>query len=250
MSLFAVALKDPAAPPQAAAEFLSGVKDFNRDSARDFLRRHPGFLGRALALEAARELHAAACAAGLEALLADEAAMPVPPPPIRTVKIEIKGNGFYYTSAAFVDFVPFDEIKVLAAGAYDAAVRPLNTAALKADIISRIRETVLGSASAPAGLAPAKETFFRADILAGDGRRLLLESENMDFSPLGAERSPTSLTNFRTLLGKLSALAFGASKNSFLQAFLAGQQLAAYKCASPAACDEELARLILVGPGK
>ena len=52
MSLFAVVIRDPLAPPQAAAAFLAGVKGFNRDSAREHLRRQPGFLGRGLTLEA------------------------------------------------------------------------------------------------------------------------------------------------------------------------------------------------------
>ncbi|MCX5791269.1 MAG: hypothetical protein NTY45_03475 [Elusimicrobia bacterium] len=245
MSVYAVALKDPAAPPLAAAGFLAGTGEYNKDSAREYLRRQPGFLGRRLTLEAAVELRAQAAAAGLEAMLLDEAAVPVPPPPLSPVKIEFKGSGFYFTTSAAVEFVPYEAVTVLAAGAYDAPVEPLNLAALKASVFMKIRDSVLGTPEMSTAARAPLETFFRADIVAGDGRlRLLLEPEKLDFSPLGAERGQASLANFRTLLGKLAAPAFGAAKNAFLRAFLAGEPLALLKLASPEACDLELARLL------
>ncbi|MEI7529325.1 MAG: hypothetical protein WCK76_10310 [Elusimicrobiota bacterium] len=244
MSVYAVALKDPAAPPLAAAGFLAGTGEYSKDSAREYLRRQPGFLGRRLTLEAAVGLRAQAAAAGLEAMLLDEAAIPVPPP-LSPVKIELKGTGFYFTAAAAVEFVPYEAVTVLAAGAYDAPVEPLNLAALKASVFMKIRDSVLGTPEMSTAARAPLETFFRADIVAGEGRlRLLLEPEKLDFSPLGAERGQASLANFRTLLGKLAAPAFGAAKNAFLRAFLAGEPLALLKLASPEACDLELARLL------
>lgn len=246
MSVFAVAIKDPFAPPLAAAGFLSGIKGFNRDSAREHLRRQPGFLGRGMALVAAEELRAAAAAAGFETMLLQEEALRPPPPPVRPVRIEFKGNGFNYVASSVIEFMPYGEITILCAGAFDAPLPPPNTKALEDSLFLKIRGALFGPDPLSAVPRAVRETFFRADILAGRQRvRLLLEPENMDFSSLGAERSQSSLVNFRTLLGKLSAPAFSAVKNAFLRAFLAGEQLAEFKLASAGACDTELARLLL-----
>ncbi|OGS12437.1 MAG: hypothetical protein A2285_04580 [Elusimicrobia bacterium RIFOXYA12_FULL_57_11] len=246
MSLFAVALKDHAAPPLAALPFLAGVKDFNRASAREVLRRQPGFLGRALSLEAAGELRASAAAAGFETMLVQEEEVPAPPPPLRTVKIELKGNGLYSTAAGAVEFIPYGEIQLLSAGAFDAPVPPVTMEALKDSLFLKIRASLPGGAAQGPRAGAPRETFFRADLLAGDGRlRLLLEPETLDFSPLGALRSQSSLVNFRTLLGKIAAPAFNAVKNAFLNTMLAGAPLADLKLASAAACEAELAYLLL-----
>ena len=152
MSLFAVALKDHAAPPLAALPFLAGVKDFNRASAREVLRRQPGFLGRALSLEAAGELRASAAAAGFETMLVQEEEVPAPPPPLRTVKIELKGNGLYSTAAGAVEFIPYGEIQLLSAGAFDAPVPPVTMEALKDSLFLKIR------ASLPGGTTTTRST--------------------------------------------------------------------------------------------
>ena len=84
MTGFAAALKDPAAPPLAAAEFLL-TRGYDKASARDFLTRQPGFLGRRLGLDQARELAAAAGTAGLPALVCSEEERPAPPAPMTTM---------------------------------------------------------------------------------------------------------------------------------------------------------------------
>ena len=175
-----------------------------------------------------------------------EEAIPAPPPPLRAVKLELKGSGFNYTAASLINFIPYEAVTVLTAGAFDAPVQPLNTEALNASVFYKMRNELLGGGPMSTELNPAKETFFRADLLAGGGKlRLLLEPENMDFSTLGVERGQSSHSNFRTLLGKLAAPAFGAAKNAFLLALLAGKPLTPLKLASAEACDLELSRIIL-----
>ena len=246
MSVFAVVVKDPLAPPLAPAAFLSGLKKINQDSARELLRANPGFLGRGLALPAAEELRAAAASAGLETMLVAETEIAPPPPALRAVKIELKGSGLNSTAAGAVTFIPYETISVICAGAFDAPVEPPDMMALEASVFLKIRNALPGTGPAASEPKVSRETFFRADLLADYGRlRLSLEPENLDFSALGPERTPASLTNFRTLLGKISAPAFGAVKNAFLLAFLAGAPLADLKLASAAACDADFTRLML-----
>ncbi len=243
---FAVALKDPAAEPLAAAVFLSGVRGYTRDSARAFLKRQPGFLGRNLGLAAARELKDSAAAAGFDALLADEAEIPAGPPPVKTAKIEPKGAGFYAQAGGAIKFVSYGSVTLFTAAAFDAPVPPVNLSALEAGLFEKTRR-LAGAPSAPVAAALQRETFFRADIICEGGLlRLGLEPDNLDFSPLGAERSLSGLENFRKLLNRVSGPCFKAVKNSFLAAFLSGSPLTQLKLASPEACGAELSRLLLV----
>ncbi len=245
MSLYALALKEASIEPLAPAAFLTGVKGYNRDSARAFLRAQPGFLGRNLQLEAARELAAAAGLAGFETMLVEETAVQAPPRPIETEKIEPKGNGFNATAGGALTFIPYESITVFTAAAYDAFTVPDTIQGMNPGVFEKIARLV--GAETPKVPAPVREIFFRADIISGTERvRLLLKPENLDFSPLGPARSPSSLINFRALLGTISAPCFTAVKNEFLLAFLAGRPLTPLKIAGPEAADLELTRLLLL----
>ncbi len=245
MSLYVLILKDPAIEPPAPTTFLAGVKGYNKESAREFLRSSPGFLARNLQLEAARELASAALAAGLETVIAGETAVQPPPHPLVADKIEPKGNGFNVTAAGALTFIPYESVTVLCAAAYDAFTVPDTIQALEPGVFEKMARLV--GAEVPEAPAPSKETFFRADIISGEERlRLLLKPENLDFSPLGPARSPTSLVNFRLLLDTLAAPCFKAAKNAFLHAFLAGRPLTPLKVSSPEAADQDLSRLLLL----
>lgn len=245
MSTYALALKKAAAEPLAPAAFLSGREGYNKDSARDFLRAQPGFLGRNLQLETARELAAAAAEAGFEIMLVEETRIPALPFSIVPDKIEPKGNGFYARAGGALTFIAYDSITVFSAAAFDVLTVPDTIQALEPGLFGKIAS--LAGIPPPEVPAPHRETFFRADIIGGEDRlRLLLKPENLDFSPLGPARSHSSLVNFRALLDTLSAPAFKAVKNHFLQAFISSLPLTTLKVASPEAADTELARLILL----
>ena len=79
MSLFAVALRDPAADPAAASAFLCASAGLRRDEALDFQRRNPGFLARSVAAAEAEKLRTAADAAGLRTALFAETDLTPPP---------------------------------------------------------------------------------------------------------------------------------------------------------------------------
>ena len=245
MSRYAVVLKDPLAAPPAAAAFLAPREGLGRDAALNFVRKNPGFLGRDLPLEAARALAAAALKAGLGVVLAAEAALPALPPAIEAEKAEVKSDGLAVKSAAAAFFLPFDSVRVIACAAWDARVVPDTLEALRPGLFARVAE-LAGLARPPEPAAPL-ETFFRADVIGGDGPlRVSLRPERLDFSALGPDRSPASLANFRLLLDRLTAAAFGAAGNAFVPAFLAAEQLAAHKFASEEAADLSLARLLLL----
>lgn len=249
MSQYAVLLKDPAAELLAPAAFLAGTKGHTRDSALLFLRSNPGFLCRFSPLEAARELAAAAGQAGFGTALVPETELPALPPPLYADKIEPKGDGFYATAAGAVNFIPYESITVMSAAAYDAPALPRSAEDLKPGLFARL--AALAGAPQPPQPAPARETFFRADVIGGEGPlRLVLAPEALDFSPLGAARSPSSLVNFRALLDAVSSPAFKAVKNAALGAFLASLPLAAHKVSSPEAADLELARLLLLASSR
>ncbi len=246
MSGFALALKDPAAPPEAAAGFLSDSGFADKDAAREFVRRNPGFLGRALTPEAAEKLKAAADAAGLASALFDEEELKPPPLPLRAARLEPKGTGFNVQAGGAIVFMKYEDIRLIAAAAYDAPVPPASQEALKASVFEGIRRLAGLPGYEPALSEPPKDTFFRADVVMADGTRLLLEPETLDFSALGPARTHSSLVNFRTLLDALSAPAFKAAKNAFLLTFLASKPIAAIKTAGPDACDTALSLLLLL----
>lgn len=245
MSSYALALKDPAAEILAPAAFLAGVKGYDRESARNFLRARPGFLGRHLQLEAARGLAAAAAAAGFETILVEETAIPAPPRPIEADRIEPKGSGFEARAGGALTFIPYEAVTIFSAAAFDAVTLPDTIQALKPGLFEKLARLV--GEPPPPPPAPQRETFFRADIIFGEEQlRLLLKPEKLDFSPLGPARSPSSLVNFRALLGTLSAPCFKTARNAFLQAFIAGRPLTPLKVAGPEAADLELSRLLLL----
>ncbi|MEK7721199.1 MAG: hypothetical protein AAB359_02285 [Elusimicrobiota bacterium] len=245
MISYALTLKEAAIEPLAPAAFLSEIKGHNRDSARDFLRAQPGFLGRNLQLEAARELAAAASLAGFETMLLQETDLPAPPHSIEPDRIEPKGAGFYARAGGALTFIPYDSITVFSAAAFDAPAVADSIQALKPGLFTKIAR--LAGVPAPEAPTPLRETFFRADIIGGEGRlRLLLKPENLDFSPLGPARSNSSLINFRALLDTLSAPAFKAVKNRFLHAFISVQPLTSLKIAGHEAAEIEVSRLLLL----
>ena len=245
MSKYAPVLKDPLAELLALAPLLGGIKGSSRDLAVRFLRSNPGFAGRNMPLEAAQALASAAARAGFEAMVVPETALTPPQQPLTAEKIEIKGEGFNARSAGAVHFIPFESITVFSAAAYDAQSLPDTVQALKPGLFAKL--AALAGAGLPPRVTPPKDTFFRADIIGGAGPlRLQLKPEALDFSPLGGGLSPSSLENFRALLGQLSAPAFGAVKNNFLRVFLANQLLAPHKVASAQAADLELTRLLLL----
>ncbi|MDD2806096.1 MAG: hypothetical protein PHV33_11115 [Elusimicrobiales bacterium] len=249
MSQYAALLKDPLAELLAPAAFLAGRPGATRDSAQFFLRANPGFLGRNLPLEAARELSEAAGLAGFGTLLVPEAELPALPTPMPAEKIEVKGNGFSAKLPGAVIFIPYDSVTVIAAAAWDAEALPDTVQALKPGLFAKI--AALAGAPLPPVPAAPKETFFRADVIGGEEvLRVTLKPEALDFSPLGPARSPSSLINFRLLLDTLATPCFGAVKNGFLPAFLASAPLAPHKVASPEAADLALSRLLLLSSPK
>ncbi len=248
--LHALALKDIAREPLAPAAFLAGINGFTKDSARAFLRAQPGFLGRSLELEAARQLQSAAAAAGFETVLAREEEIPPLPPAIKVSRIEFKEDGFSATAGGMLHFVKFADVSFLTAAAFDAPLPAINTDAIQKDSIFEKIMTLAGEPPfKPVTESGSRETFFRADIIAEDGQlRLRLEPENLDFSPLGPSRSHSSLVNFRELLNLFSARCPKAVRNAFLPAILENKPLALLKLAGAQACDIELTRLLLVTP--
>lgn len=246
MSRYALPLKDPAADPRAAAAFLAGVKGRTPGSARLFLQSNPGFLGRDMQLEPARELAAQAAAAGLETLLVAETDLPAPPPAAAAEKIELKSGGLQVKTASFSEFIPYDSVTVLAAAAYLAAPAPRGPADLKPPLFYKL--AVMAGLPAPEPPEPRLETFLRADLIGGAGPlRLLLKPEALDFSALPS-RAHSSEANFRTLLGELAAHCLKAVRNYALGAITASAPLAPLRLASAEAADLELARLLLVAP--
>jgi hypothetical protein len=244
---YAVLLCDPAAEPLAPLHFLAGLKGWNRDSARTFLLRQPGFLGRALTREAAAALTSDAAAAGFLAAIADEGSLPAPPPPVKVLKLSPGEDGFEVVTGGVLKTVAYATVTILAASAYDAHLPPPNMDALKDSLIDKLMRLTGTPAFSPVSEKGAKETFFRADILAENGDlRLLLEPENMDFSPLGLARAHSNLENFKTLLGRLAPRCPGAVSTPFLAALLANRPLAALKPSSPEACDAALSRLMFL----
>jgi len=243
VSLYAVALKAPQVPTLAPAPALAAAGR-STEEAEAFLRANPGFLGRRLPLADARALADAAALAGWPALIAAEAGLPAFPPAVFPEKIEIADDGFYAEAAGARLFIPYDSVTVISAAAYEAPVEPATLQALKAGLLARI--TALAGRRPPEIPAPARETRLLADIIGGPGPlRLRLKPEDLDFSPLGRELSPSADTNFSKLLGEIAARAFRAAGSACLAALLAGRPLEPLRYSGAEACDEALTRLLL-----
>lgn len=245
MSQYAVILRDPLADPAAAAAFLAPRAGMGRDAALLFTRRNPGFIGRSLQLEAARALSADALKAGLAVVLAAETAFPALPPAIEAERAEAGTDGLSFRSSAAAFFMPYESVTVIAGAAWDARQLPDRLDSLKPGLFSKLAG-LAGLAPLPEPAAPL-ETFFRADLVGGDGPlRVSLRPERLDFSALGGARAPSSLANFRLLLDRISAASFGAARNAFIPALLASRPLAPHKLASEEAADLALVRLLLL----
>ncbi len=240
--LYAVALKDAVPDREAAEAFLAGRLG-DRARAREFLRRNPGYLGRCLPRDAAARLRVEAADSALDAALFEEDSLKAPSP-LGTARLELKGLGLRAQAAGAEVFIRYEDVSLIAAAAYDAPAPAPDLSVLKDGLFSRIRGLAGAAAAEP---EPRRETFFRADVVAADGLRLLLEPENMDFSTLGSRRAHASLPNFRLLLEDLAAACTGAASNAFLKAFVSSGNLTPLKVAGPEAADEELARLLLLG---
>ncbi len=247
MSLYALPLKDPAAEPLAPAEFLRSAQGLSPEAARDFLAANPGYLARGIRPGPAKALDEAAGRAGFPALLVAEEDLPAVPRPLPAARVSPREGGFEAALPGTSVFVPYDSIRVLCAWAWDAAAVPDTAEALKPELAARL--AALAGLKPPPPPSPAKDTFFRADIVADapEASRIVLRPETLDFSPLAPARSYSSLANFRLLLDALSAPAFAAVKGPFLPAFLASRPLAGLKAASEEAADAGLSRLILLG---
>jgi hypothetical protein len=248
--LYALALEEPSAEPLAALAFLTAAEGYTKDSARAFLRAQPGFLGRGLALEEAKELKAAALAAGFKTVLAAETDIPALTPALKVSKLEFRDTGFSFEAGGAIHTLDFGSVAFLTAAAFDAPAPPLNLDAIKKDAIFDKIMTLAGDPPfQPITAAGARETFFRAYIIAGGGQlRLLLDPAELDFSPLGPSRSHSSLVNFRELLKRLAACCPKAVGNAFLSAFLENKPVSQLKLADAGACEVELSRLLLVTP--
>lgn len=245
MSQYAVLLKDPLAGPPAAAAFLAARGGLGRDAALAFARKNPGFLGRGLALDAARALAADALKADLPVVLAAEAGFPALPPAIEAERAEAATDGLVVKSAAASIFMPYGSVRVIAGAAWDARRPPDTLDALKPGLFSKLAG-LAGLALPPEPAAPL-ETFFRADVVGGDGPlRVSLRPERLDFSALGKDRAPASLANFRLLLDRISAASFGAAQNALIPELLASRPLAPHKVASEEAADLSLVRLLIL----
>lgn len=245
MSLYALPLKDPAAAPLAPASFLAETGAYTPESAAGFLRTNPGFIARRAEFGSAQKLAKDAAAAGFETLLVAETSLPALPPPITAEKVETAKGGFSVLSSGASFFIPFGSVTLVHPCVYAEETAPDNTGALKKELDVKMAE--MAGRPAPERTA-AKETFFRADLLTSEGLRLLLRPELLDFSPLGAELSPSSLDNFRLLLSRLSAPCFNALKSPLLAALLDARPLAPFRAAGDGACDAGLARMMLLLP--
>ncbi|MCM2267271.1 MAG: hypothetical protein NDI60_05775 [Elusimicrobiales bacterium] len=241
MTGFAVALTAAAADPGPAADYLCAARGLGRAAAVQLLRANPGFLGRALTLEAAGALKASAAEAGLPCAVLAEDELISPPAPVKALKAAPSAAGLSVQAGGAAVFIRYEELRVLSAAAYDAPLPASDLTPLKQSLFSQ----VLAAAGAPVPPVPARalETFFRADLVTSEGLRILLEPENLDFSALPG-RGPASLENFRLLLATISAPAFFAARNLFVTSFLAGRPLAPLKVAGPEAADLELSRLL------
>jgi hypothetical protein len=243
VSLYAVALKAPQVPTLAPAPALAAAGKSPGEAAA-FLRSNPGFLGRRLLLADARALADTASLSGFPAIIAAEADLPAPPAAIFPEKIELANDGFYASAAGTRHFIPYDSVTVIAAAAYEAPVEPATLSALKAGLLARIAALT----GRPGHVSPpqARETFLLADIIGGPGPlRLRLKPEDLDFSPLGRELSPSSEANFRKLMGEIAARSFRAAGSACLTALLANRPLGPLRYSGASACDEALTSLLL-----
>ena len=247
MTGYAVFLRDPFLPPRAPLELMARRLG-GAAGAEEFLGENPGFLGRHLTLEAAKSLAEAATKAGLQTVLAAEAAVAALPPALKPVKITPAGTGFHAGMPGARNYISYDSVSLITAGAFDPVLPPVTLEPLRKGLLEEVKK--LAGMEIPRQTLPAaRETFFRAEVIARAAEvRLVLEAENLDYSGLGKERTHSSFLNFRKLLQILSGSSMKALRNPFLEAFLSGKPLARLKLASQQACETDTARLLLLSP--
>jgi len=257
--LYCVLHKDPGYSRERAADFLAGEYGILRPEAEAAVRKSPGFLLENASLNKASAFNLRASACGFETVLIANGDLKTPPPAVAVSKIELKTEGFYYVSGSVKEHVSFETVRRITACAFDVEVPSRNEPAImEAALIRSLRAGYFPLAAAgggkggeertPAPPAPIKETVFLADILL-EGTppvRLRVPCDEQDYSGLGPKKTLSSFDNFRTLLDELSALAFGAGRNPFLEAFLKKEPLGRLKSPSPEAYERELAWLTTV----
>jgi len=248
VELYCVLHKDPAYSREKTLGFLAQERCISRDEAVAAFQESPGFLLENASLAKASAFNLRASAYGFETLLLSHKDLRNPPPPLPVSKIEPKTEGFYFTSGVLKDHIPAKTVRALAACAYDVEIPPKDTSALETGFINSLRARYFPSIPPLPQPPSAKETVFTADIIT-DGPmplRLSLPCDGQDYSGLGPLKALSSLENFRVLLDELSARAFGAGNNRFLEALLKGEQLTPLKSPSPEAYEKELIWLLTI----
>jgi hypothetical protein len=258
--LFCVLHKDPAYSTERTADFLASERCVSRAEAAAAFRNNPGFLLENGELGKSSAFNLRASAFGFETMLLSRRDLQNPPPATAISKIEFKTTGFNYFSRSLTEHVPFEAIKAVAACALNVERPSMDTAAgMEADLLQSLRARYFPFAmpfgkkydsppATPQPPAPAIETVFSADILIGGAppRRLTLACDEFDYSGLGAVKTLSSFDNFRILLEELTARAFGAPRNPFLQALTGKKTLVGLKHPSADAYEKELVWLLTI----
>jgi hypothetical protein len=116
-----------------------------------------------------------------------------------------------------------------------------------------VRLGIMAVTGLPIGLGENKEArkevksselSFYLDLFLDGGARLRACSDDLDYSPLGAEKAYSSTANFRLLALKTAAFAPGALKNTGLWAMIESRPLSALPYDSLADLDAEAPRLL------
>ncbi|MFA6434698.1 MAG: hypothetical protein WCW52_08380 [Elusimicrobiales bacterium] len=250
--LFCVLHKDPAYSPERTADFLALERCVGREEAAAAFKKSQGFLLENASLGKASAFNLRASAFGFETLLLSRRDLRPPPPAAAVLKIEFKTEGFYYVSNSVREHLPYDSVKAVAACAFSVETPPKDAAGTEAGLISSLRaryfpfalpfgEKYESPPVTPLPPAPAKETVFLADLLAGPAPlRLTLACDTHDYSGLGPKKTLSSFENFRILMEELSARAPGAVRNHFLRALLEKKNLSGLKYPSAEAYEKEL----------
>jgi len=248
--LYCVLHKDRTYSPDKAAGFLAAELCITRPEAGEAAEKNPGFLLENASLAKASAFNLRASAYGLETLLLSQLDLKYPAAPLLVSKIELQPAGFYYTAGPVKEFISFEAVRAAAAGAFSVELPPVDPPVSLNDslttLIDSLRARYFPSVPFPAPRAPrpqprapAKETLFIADLLTAD-RRLSLVCDEQDYSGLGPKKTLSGFENFRTLLAELSALAFKAGKNDFLDAFVSKRPVTGLKHVSRGAYEKEL----------
>lgn len=252
--LYCILQKDPAWPREKTAAFLAAELGVTRPEAEATAAKTPGFLLQNASLAKAAPFNMRASAYGLETVLLSQLDLKPPPEALAVSKIELQTGGFYYTAGAAREYLSFDSVRAVAAGAVSAEVPPADPGKTLNESLTGLGHSLRAryfpflplpgdrtpepeKAHAPA--RPAQETIFSADILTV-GPHLSLACDEQDYSGLGPVKSLSSFENFRSLLSALAALSPKAGRNGFLDAFLKKESVSRLKHPSRAARESEL----------